>query len=217
MKKLTLLCTFTTLFSGYACADSGLYVGVGAGYGTTTATTTSGLNYANGSSSQSGGNMAGSIYLGYDFSHYVGVQADYSYIANVQYTTGAIPGTSINGAFSANQQLIDLGITGHLPFSLFANSLSGISLFGKLAFGYATTSFNGGELVAPSVPGSYVTIPSSASSLVPVIAGGAEYGIGPVGIRLEYQYVGNSTINTGGQNIMNVNNNLVLLSALYHF
>ena len=217
MKKLVFACVITMLFSEYAVADSGLYVGVGAGYGTTSSSTTGGMNYANGSSEQSGGNMAGGVYVGYDFSHYVGIQADYNYIANVQYSTGTIPSTGANGTFSVNQQVLDLGVTGHLPFSLFADALSGISIFGKLAFGYATTSFNGGELVSPSQPNGAAAIPSSSSNLVPVIAGGAEYGIGQVGIRLEYQYIGNSAINVNGQNIMNVNNSLVLLSALYHF
>lgn len=216
MKKL-LLTAFLSAISAYALADGGLYVGVGAGYGTIGSNTTGGTSYPNGSSSQGGGNMAGSVYVGYDFSHYVGIQADYDYIANVQYSTGATPSSGSNGDFNVNQQVLDLGVTGHLPFSLFADALSGISIFGRLAFGYSTTSFSGGQLTSPSASGGYVNIPSSASNLVPVLAAGAEYGIGQVGIRLEYQYIGNSTINTNGQNILNVNNNLVLVSALYHF
>ena len=217
MKKFALVGLFSTLFCTYAQADGGLYVGIGAGYGTIASNTTGGLSYPNGSSSQGGGNMAGSVYLGYDFNHYVGIQADYDYIANVQLSTGSIPNSGVNGDFSVNQQVLDLGITGHLPFSLFADALSGISLFGGLAFGYSTTTFNGGQLASPVAAGGSVSIPSSASNLVPVVAAGAEYGIGQVGIRLEYQYIGNSTINTNGQNVLNVNNNLVLLSALYHF
>lgn len=214
MKKFVFGAMLSTVLCTYAQADGGLYVGVGAGYGTIGSNTTGGTSYPNGSSSQGGGNMAGSVYVGYDFSHYVGIQADYDYIANVQYSTGSTP--SSNGDFSVNQQLLDLGVIGHLPFSLFADALNGISIFGRLAFGYSTTTFNGGQLVSQS-SNSVISIPSTASSLVPVVAAGAEYGIGQVGIRLEYQYVGNSTINTNGQDILNVNNNLVLLSALYHF
>lgn len=217
MKKFVLGAILSSVLCTYAQADGGLYVGVGAGYGTIGSNTTGGTSYPNGSSSQGGGNMAGSVYVGYDFSHYVGIQADYDYIANVQYSTGSTPSSGSNGDFNVNQQVLDLGVTGHLPFSLFADALSGISIFGKLAFGYSTTSFSGGQLASPSASGGYVNISSSASNLVPVLAAGAEYGIGQVGIRLEYQYIGNSTINTNGQNILNVNNNLVLVSALYHF
>ena len=161
--------------------------------------------------------MAGSIYIGYDFSHYVGIQADYNYLVGSQFNAGGSATPGVSTSFNTTQQLIDLGITGHLPFSLFANALSGISLFGKLAFGYSTVSFNGGTLINNNGAGGTTKLPGSSSSLVPIIGGGAEYGIGPVGIRLEYDYVGNSTVNVGGQNMMNVNNNLVLLSALYHF
>lgn len=217
MKKFVFGAMLSTVLCTYAQADGGLYVGVGAGYGTIGSNTTGGTSYPNGSSSQGGGNMAGSVYVGYDFSHYVGIQADYDYIANVQYSTGSIPNSGVNGDFSVNQQVLDLGITGHLPFSLFADALSGISVFGRLAFGYSTTTFSGGQLASSSSTGGSVNIPSSASNLVPVVAAGAEYGIGQVGIRLEYQYIGNSTININGQNVLNVNNNLVLLSALYHF
>jgi len=217
MKKFVFGAMLSTVLCTYAQADGGLYVGVGAGYGTIGSNTTGGTSYPNGSSSQGGGNMAGSVYVGYDFSHYVGIQADYDYIANVQYSTGSTPNSGSNGDFNVNQQVLDLGVTGHLPFSLFADALSGISVFGRLAFGYSTTSFSGGQLTSPSASGGYVNIPSSASNLVPVLAAGAEYGIGQVGIRFEYQYIGNSTINANGQNILNVNNNLLLLSALYHF
>lgn len=216
MKKL-LVTSFFYILSTYALADDGLYVGVGAGYGSINATTINGNSFANDSSSQNGGNAAGGVYVGYDFSHYVGIQADYNYIANVQYSTGYNGITGSNSSFSASQQIIDLGVTGHLPFSLFANALSGISIFGKLALGYSTTSFSGGSLLSQNVAGGSVNLPGSSSTLVPVIGAGAEYGIGSVGIRLEYDYIGSTNVSINNLNSMNVNNNLVLLSALYHF
>lgn len=216
MKKIIFSIILITS-SVYAAADNGLYVGVGAGYGTINTSTINGNSFANGSSSQNGGNAAGGVYVGYDFSHYVGIQADYNYIANVQYSTGYNSITGSNSSFSASQQIIDLGVTGHLPFSLFANALSGISVFGKLALGYSTTSFSGGTLLSQNTPSGSVNIPGSASTWVPVIAGGAEYGIGSVGIRLEYEYIGNTNVSINNLNSMNVNNSLVLLSALYHF
>lgn len=215
MKKFLFAILTASAISAYA--DSGLYVGVGAGYGTINSSTINGNSFTNGSGSQSGGNAAGGVYVGYDFSHYVGIQADYNYIANVEYSTGYNSITGSNSSFSASQQLIDLGVTGHLPFSLFANALSGISIFGKLALGYSTTSFSGGSLLSQNVSGGTVNLPGSASTLVPVIAGGAEYGIGQVGIRLEYEYIGNNNVSINNLNSMNVNNSLVMLSALYHF
>lgn len=206
------LLSFATQF---AYADSGLYAGIGAGYGTINTSTTNGFKYADGANNKNNGNMLGSIYLGYDFSRYVGIQLDYNYIANTQYTTGTDATTGVQGSFSASQQLIDLGITGHLPFELFANSLSGISLFGKAAIGYNTVNFNGGTV--QTSPTYTQNLPGSAQSMVPIIGGGVEYGIGSVGIRLEYDYIGNTSVNVNSQNLMNVNNNIYLISALYHF
>ena len=148
----------TTVLCTYAQADGGLYVGVGAGYGTISSDTTGGASYANGSSSQGGGNMAGSVYLGYDFNHYVGIQADYDYIANVQYSTGSIPNSGVNGDFSVNQQIRPWNYRS-FTFSLFADAF-GISVFGRLAFGYSTTTFSGGQLASSSSTGGSVNIPS---------------------------------------------------------
>ncbi|MDD3266470.1 MAG: outer membrane beta-barrel protein [Burkholderiales bacterium] len=213
--KLPLLLTLLYVAPQFASADSGLYAGIGAGYGTINTSTTNGFNYVDGASNKNNGNMLGSIYVGYDFSRYLGVQVDYNYIANTQYTTGTDAATGAQGSFSASQQLVDLGITGHLPFELLANSLSGISLFGKAAIGYNTVNFNGGTVRTST--GYQQNLPGTAQSMVPVIGGGVEYGISSVGIRLEYDYIGNTSVNVNNQNLMNVNNNIYLISALYHF
>ncbi len=214
--KLRLI-TIISLFSLIpAFADSGLYAGIGAGYGTINTNTTNGFSFPSNSSSSGGGNIAGSVFVGYDFSHYVGVQFDYDYIGNVQYSSGStIPG--ITGSFNANQQLLALGIIGHLPFGLFANNLSGLSIFGKLSAGYTFTSFSGGSVIAPQASNYQVNLPASSSSLVPVVGAGVEYGINSVGVRLEYDYVGNTPVTNNNQTLLNVNDSLVLLSVLYHF
>lgn len=197
-------------------AEGGFYTGLSAGYGTIDTNTTNGFSYPDGASGKGGGNMAGGVFLGYDFNSYLGIQADYDYIANVEYTMGSTtPGVS--GTFSGNQQIIDLGVTGHLPFSLFANSLSGLSIFGKLAIGYTFTSFNGGSVVASSDPSLQVSLPSSSSNAVPVLGAGAEYGWSNVGIRAEYDYIGTTSITNDNETLMNVNDSLVLLSVFYHF
>lgn len=209
--------TFMSLLSIAAFADGGLYLGFGAGYGSINNNTVDGFNFVDGTSNKSGGNMAGGIYAGYDFNRYVGMQFDYNYIANVSYNTGSNSSTGVQGSINANQQILDLGIIGHLPFGLFANSLSGLSLFGKLAVGYTVENFNGGNLVSSGSSPVTAQLPSQASSIVPVIGGGVEYGWSNVGLRAEYDYIGNTVVTNNSQSLMNSNNNLVLLSVFYHF
>lgn len=200
-----------------AYADSGFYVGIGAGYGSISTSTTNGYSYLDGSSNKSGGNMLGSIYAGYDFSHYVGVQMDYDYIANIQFSSGTNQITGVQNSFNANEQIIDLAITGHLPFALFANSLSGISLFGKLGIGYTNVGFSGGAVGSGQGLSYTQNLPSFAQSIVPILGIGAEYGIDSVGVRVEYNYIGTTTVSTNNSNIMNINNNIGLVSVFYHF
>lgn len=212
MKNLLLACLIACSAAAYA--DNGLYAGIGAGYGNINTSTSNGFKFADGSSNQNNGNMLGSVYLGYDFNHFFGVQAGYSYIASTQYTTEVSSQSGAQGSFNASQQIIDWGVIGHLPFSIMATSLSGLSIFGKLSMGYSMVSFDGGSVTTGS---STQNIPGSSQSIVPVLGAGIEYGIDSVGVRLEYNYVGNNTVNSNSQNLMNVNNNLYLISALYHF
>ena len=198
-------------------ADSGFYIGAGAGYGSMTASTTNGYNYLDGTSSKNGNNMLGSVYMGYDFSHFVGTQIDYDYIANAQFTSSTSSITGVQNSFSVNEQVIDLAVTGHLPFSVFANSLSGASIFGKLGVGYSIINFSGGTVGSGVNQVFTQSLPTFAQGLVPVLGIGAEYGIGSVGIRLEYNYIGTITVSNGGQNVMNINNSIGLFSAFYHF
>lgn len=201
-----------------AFADSGTYVGISAGYGTINSSATNGFSFSDGTGNKDGGTMAGGVFVGYDFNRYLGVQADYDYIANVNYTTGGSSVTGAQSSINANQQILDLGVIGHLPFGLFADSLSGLSIFGKLAMGYTTTSFDGGTMVSSGSAGlNTVQVPSNASSFVPVVGIGAEYGWSSVGVRAEYDYIGNTVVTNNSQTLMNVNDGLALLSVFYHF
>ena len=201
-----------------AFADSGTYVGISAGYGTINSSATNGFSFSDGTGNKDGGTMAGGVFVGYDFNRYLGVQADYDYIANVNYTTGGSSVTGAQSSINANQQILDLGVIGHLPFGLFADSLSGLSIFGKLAMGYTTTSFDGGTMVSSGSAGlNTVQVPSNASSFVPVVGIGAEYGWSTVGVRAEYDYIGNTAVTNNSQTLMNVNDGLALLSVFYHF
>ena len=213
--KLSILLSIISLA---AFADSGTYIGISAGYGTINSSATNGFSFSDGTGNKDGGTIAGGVFVGYDFNRYVGVQADYDYIANVNYTTGGSTMTGAQSSINANQQILDLGIIGHLPFGLFANALSGLSIFGKLAMGYTTTSFDGGTMVSSGTAGvNTVQLPSTASSFVPVVGLGTEYGWSSVGIRAEYDYIGNTAVTNNGQTLMNTNNGLTLVSVFYHF
>lgn len=211
------LVTVLSLISGNVIADSGLYIGAGAGYGGMNTTTTNGFSYLDGANSKSSSNMVGSVFVGYDFSKYVGVQADYVYLANMEYTTGSNAQTGVLGSFSANQQIVDLGITGHFPFEIFANALSGLSLFGKLAIGFSTVDFNGGAVGAGSDLSYVQELPSFSQSVIPVVGLGVEYGIGSVGARVEYDYFGSTSVSSSNQNLLNASTNLGMVSVFYHF
>ncbi len=215
MKKnhLFLICLIS-ISSVYA--DSGLYLGIGAGYASTDSKTTNGFSYLDGSSEKNGGNMLGNLYVGYDFNRYVGLQADYYYIAGIPFNDvgSNIPG--IQGSFSVGQQTLALGITGHLPFELFANSLSGLSLFGKLAMGYNTFHFSGGNVA--NYDKTYIaSLPSTDENLSPIFGGGVEYGFDSVGIRAEYERIGSTPVGNDNQNMLSIDNNMYLISAFYHF
>lgn len=216
MKKLYLLSGLVSIIS-LAHADSGFYVGIGTGYANLTSSTTNGFSYMDGATSKSGSNMLGSVYAGYDFNRYVGMQFDYDYLADVQYTTGTTVNPGVQGSFSANQQILSLGITGHLPFELFANSLAGLSVFGKLAVGVSILNFSGGVVGAGNGLQYTQDLPANAQSMVPVVGFGAEYGMKSVGVRLEYDYIGNTSVSSDNQNLLNVNNSLGLVSVFYHF
>lgn len=214
-KKITFISSI--IFASCSFADSGLYVGVGVGYGNMSNNTINGYNFLDGGSERSASSTLGSIYAGFDFNRYVGIQADYDYLSSMNFAGGASNNQDYPSSYSASQQVIALGVVGHLPFQLFANSLSGLSVFGRLSVGYSTLDFSGGAIAKPSDYGNPELFPGYAQSLVPLIGAGIEYGINAVGVRLEYNYIGNTTVNNNDINLINTSNNLALLSVLYHF
>lgn len=215
LKKLIFISSI--LFTNFAFADSGFYVGVGVGYGSMSNNTVNGYNFLDGGSERSASSTLGSIYAGFDFNRYVGIQADYDYLSSMNFAGGASNNQNFPSSYSATQQVIALGVVGHLPFQLFANSLSGLSIFGRLSVGYSTLDFNGGAIATPSTYDNPQLFPGYAQSLVPLAGLGVEYGVNSVGVRLEYNYIGNTTVNNNDINLINTSNNLGLLSILYHF
>jgi hypothetical protein len=208
-----LLIAGTTLV--YADENSSLYVGLGLGYGLTSAKVTTPTSLSTIQKTQFGGNLVGGLYLGYDFNHYIGIQADYNYIANVNLNVNLNSATGFNSTINDSQQLVDLGVTGHLPLELLNDYwLSGYYLYGRLGLGYNIASFQGGNVAFSDNNGS---LPGNASTLIPVYAVGFEYGSGQVGFRLEYDYLGSISATSSTNNRIDVSNQFVMISTLYHF
>jgi hypothetical protein len=135
----------------------------------------------------------------------------------MNFSGGASNNPTVQSSYSATQQVIALGVVGHVPFQLFANALAGLSVFGRLSVGYSTLNFTGGAIAPPSDYKNLQLFPGYAQSLVPLAGAGIEYGISSVGVRLEYNYIGNTTVNNNDINLINTSNNIGLLSVLYHF
>lgn len=188
-----------------ANAEGGFYMGIGTGYTSFNNTIQSGLTFDNGSTaSQTTGNIASTLYFGYDFNHWLGVQGEY----NVGYNT------SVAGSYNVNQQLLGVSLLGHLPFSIFSSSLSGLSIFAKVGYDYDVMSFTN---TGPSNCSGCISMPNSAFAYLPIYGAGIEYGFTNIGIRAEWNITSNITASNMGQSLVTLNSNMYLISILYHF
>ena len=178
---------------------------IGAGYATLANATQGGYFFNNSTSggTQSSSNIASTLYFGYDFNRYVGLQLDY----NVAYAG------QVAGSYNVNQQLINGAVLLHLPFGLFADALSGLSVFAKGGVGYSLYGFG---VVNPTCT-NCVNPPSQAYAFVPMYGAGIEYGFTNIGIRGEWNYSGSVIAPNLGSNQLVVSSNMFLLSVLYHF
>lgn len=196
----------------YADETGSLYAGVSAGYGLTNAKVTTPNSISDINKTQFSGNLAAGLYVGYDFNHYVGIQTDYYYIANTSVNVNVNSSMGVNATFGNSEQLFDLGVTGHLPLAFIDDYwLSGYYLYGRVSLGYDFASLNGGS------SDSNGELPGTASNFIPVYAGGIEYGIGQIGFRVEYNYLGSISARTKSNNQINVNHQMLMISTLYHF
>jgi hypothetical protein len=202
MKRI-LLCIIAAL-AATLHADGGFYVGIGAGYAMLANSLQSSYTFNNLSGgTQSSNNFASTLYGGYDFNRYVGLEVDYNVAFSGQ----------VANAYNVNQQVINGVVVLHLPFGLFANALSGLSIFAKGGLGYSSLGFGG---VNPSCT-NCVNPPSIAAGFIPAFGAGVEYGFTDIGIRGEWNYNGSVTAPNVGSNQVAVSSNMFLLSVLYHF
>ncbi len=203
MRKLLIIIAIINVWPAFA--EGGFYAGIGFGYANIANTAQNNFTFNNGSSgTQNGPAPASTLYGGYDFNRYIGIQADY----NVAYSA-QIPGSS----YSVYQQLIGASVLLHLPFGLFSNALSGFSIFVKGGLDYSVFDFGN----VSSTCSTCVNPPGTAYAVVPVYGLGAEYGFGNVGIRGEWNYNSNVMAPNFGSNQVQASSNMYLLSVLYHF
>ena len=192
------------LIAPLAFADGGFYTGIGAGYADVSNTTQNPQIFNNGTlGTQSGSTFASNLYFGYDFNRFIGVQAEY----DVAF------GATIANSYNAGQQLLGASLLVHLPFSLFSDMLSGVSVFAKGGYVYNTTTFGNVNQTCPNC----VNPPTFANGFTPIYGLGAEYGFTNVGFRLEWDTTPAMVASNSNLSQVSVASNMFLLSILYHF
>ncbi|MCC2644387.1 MAG: OmpA-like transrane domain [Burkholderiales bacterium] len=200
MRKLLFILAIT---ANWCYAEGGFYAGLGAGYAYINNIPQSGFSFNNGSSSsQSVGSFATTIYAGYDFNNIVGLQIDYDVAYN-----GLPP------SYSQGQQVTDGALILHLPFSIISASLKDFSLFAKGGIGYNYYSFGN---ISPNCA-TCVNPPNNISAFVPVYGLGAEYDFNSFAVRAQWNYNGSVTAANEGNDQLQLNSNMYLLSVLYRF
>lgn len=201
MRKFSFILLFA--LSNFINADGGYYIGIGGGYSSLTGTVQSPYQFANTtSSSQSAGSFASTLYFGYDFNRWVGLQAEYNAAWAGQYSN----------SYSINQQLLGGSILLHFPFSVFSDSLNGLSVYAKGGYDYNAINFG-----AQSSCSGCLSVPSAAYGSSPMYGLGAEYGFKNIGYRLEWDYAGALMATSGGNNLVSTTSNSYFVSILYHF
>jgi hypothetical protein len=202
--KICLALLLSLATTSYTFAEGGFYMGIGAGYASLNNNLQNNYVYNNGNSgNQTSGNVASTLYFGYDFNHYIGLQGEY----NVAYDS------TVANSYNVNQQLLGVSALLHLPFSLISDSLAGLSVFGKIGADYDVIGFSN---VSPNCA-NCTNPPSSAFGYVPLYGAGIEYGQNNIGVRLEWDQSGNINASNMGSTQSIVNSNMYLISILYHF
>ena len=209
MKKICLL--VLSILTNIAIADSlegtdgGYYVGIGAGYSQITGAVQAPYLLNNTTSgTQDAGSIASQLYFGYDIYKWLGLQLDYNAAFEASYSN----------SYKLNEQLLGGSVLLHLPFTVFSDSLKGISLYTKLGFDYNSINFgNTGACDGCS------SLNNSADGFTPLFGLGGEWDDNEhVGYRLEWDYAGGLMAkNNLGDNIINTSSNSFFASIMYHF
>ncbi len=202
IQKIRLFCLL--IITNLAYAEGGYYIGVGAGYSDITANAVSPLEFTNPTTNaQDAQSFTSQLYFGYDIYKWLGIQLDYNVSWLGQY----------NNSYSVNQQVIGPSVLLHLPFSIFSDSLNGISAYTKLGYDYNAVNF--GNIGSCSA---CANLNSGASGFSPLFGLGAELGFKNIGYRLEWDYSGGIMAkNNTNNNAINTSSSSYLASIMYHF
>lgn len=202
MNRLNLI-IISGIFSN-AFAYGGFYAGIGAGSASLTNTAQGNYIFVNGSAgTQISTNFASTLYFGYNFNRFIAIEANY----NVAYKS------QIASSYNVGQQLLGGTVLAKLPFEVFSSRLRGISVFAKGGLDYDVINFTN-----PVNCNKCINPPNSSFNYLPVYGAGLEYDFqNQIGIRGEWNEIGNITASNNNVSQVNVSSNMYLLSILYNF
>ncbi len=180
-----------------AFAEGGFYMGGGGGYSSMIGISKDNLTFPNGDLSQSGNAFALTAYMGYNFNHFIGIEANY---------LGSF--SSRTNFYNATQGLLGGSVLLHLPFEVFLPSLTGFNTF--IRGGYDYNSIGIGSQVNCA---NCINLPSLTYGYTPRFGVGAEYNHDSIGYRVEWSH--SSDLLVGNQ--LNIDNNVFLASIMYHY
>lgn len=192
-------------FISTTLAEGGFYTGIGFGYANLSNTTQNGYSFNNGSSgTQNTGSLASSIYFGYNFNPYIGLQGEY----NTAYAG------QITNSYNVQQKLLGGSLLLHLPFGLFSKTLTNFDIYAKVGGAYSSTYFRNVNPICDNC----VNPPGSANSFIPTYGLGINYGL-PHGFatRLEWNAYGNTLASNLNNQQLSSSSDMYLLSILYNF
>lgn len=180
-------------------ATGGWTTGAGIGIGFVNMNTLNTLTYNDGSYTKSSNSMGTTIFAGYNFNNYVGLEVNYNVIYNSQTTN-----------FYLTTQIIGLEIVGKLPLYIIHNNLKNITLFAKIGDAYTNFGFSN----ITSYCSNCINVSEMTYGFPLIYGAGIEYSFQNIGYRFEWMQL-NLGSNFNSQ--ITLQPNLLLLSILYNF
>lgn len=196
MKKYLIILCFI-FFNSFA--TGGWVTGAGLGLGFVNMNSLNNLSYNDGSYSQNGNSISTTIFAGYNFNSYIGLEINYNVIYNSQTPN-----------FYLTTQIVGLEIIGKLPFSIISSHLKGISIFAKIGDAYTNFGFSN----ITSYCSNCINVSEMTFGFPFIYGAGLEYDLQNVGYRFEWMQL-NLGSNFNSQ--ITLQPNLFLLSILYNF
>lgn len=207
-KYLKVLIMMSSIFyTAYTFSYGGFYMGAGAGYANISNSLQNSLVFNDGATgSKSVNGVASTVYFGYNFNNFVGIEVDYKVAFRAK----------VENSYSVQQQLAGASMLGRLPFGLLDNHLSGLSFFAKLGLDHNAINF----FSVQSDCNNCVNPQSATFGFRPTYGLGLEYDFSSsqsFGVRGEWNNITKNLISNEGIQQLDVGTNMYLLSILYNF